>query len=265
MKMCSCQSCIVRRKPLPRSVARSRSGELCAWLAAFFCAGVVLSCASAGRLSDKADQQARLQTFHRALENMMLVGDYHGALGLAQEMLFLDSTFVYLDDYHQLYQCGVRTGLVNTAWVALHFGKWRAARVTNPGKRDLAMSAFDSWLGMLRHRFEEGGLAVLDARLGDLLSAGTEVVPCLPVGGVAAIQRRVKVPRGSRLPSGTVVVEATVDERSRVVDCAVLTSVHPVWDQAVVEAVYRTFFFPAFVKGKPVGATTVVEVPVPGR
>lgn len=264
MKICSYQSLVSRRETLPPFTAPSRTGEFCAWLVAFFCAEVVLSCASAGRLSEKVDQQARLHTFHRALQNMMLVGDYHGALGLAQEMLFLDTTFIYLDDYHQLYQCGLRTGLVNTASVALHFGKWRAARVAVLGKRDLAMSAFDSWLTMLRHRYEEGRLAVLDATLGDLLSAGTEVFPCVPVGGVAAIQRRMKLPHRTQLPSGTVVIKVTLDERGRAMDCAVLASVRPLCDQAAVEAVYRTFFFPAFVKGKPVGATAVVEVPMPG-
>jgi len=234
-------------------------------LVSVVCAVVMLSCGPTRRLTEKADHHARLDTFHRALNDMILVGDYQRAMGLAQEMLFMDSTFIYLDDYHLLYLCGIRTGLVNTALVALHFGKWRASQVADPRTKEATMSAFEGWLSMLRRRLQEGEVAVADAHLGDLLNVESEVFPCLPVGGAAAIQRRVKLSRADRAGSGAVRVQATVDERGLVVDCTVLSSVGPVYDQAVVDAVYRTFFFPAFMRGKPVGTSTMIEVPVPPR
>jgi TonB family protein len=232
---------------------------------ALSCAFLVAACSSARRLSDKAEHKSRLEALHRALGNMTLVGDYQGAMGLVQEMLFLDSTFIYLDDYQQLYQCGLRTGLVNTACVALHFGRWRASRLKDPGNRDAALSAFQGWLTMLHYRAAARELTVLDGHLGNLLSQGVDAFPCLPVGGVAAVQRRVKTPRGYEAPPGVVTVQVTVNEQGRVVDCAVVGPLEPVADQAVIEAAYRTFFFPAFVKEKPVGATAVVEVPVRAR
>ncbi|MBC7188537.1 MAG: TonB family protein [Calditrichaeota bacterium] len=261
MKTCSCSPPECGDKVRGLSIFPGRAMVLLV-AAAVACAVAIAACSSARRLSDKAEHQSRLETFHRALGNMTLVGDYHGAMGLAQEMLFLDSTFLYLDDYHQLYQCGVRTGLVNTASVALHFGRWRASRLKDPSKRDAALSAFEGWLAMLRHRAAAGEVTVLDGHLGDLLSQGVDAFPCLPVGGVAAVQRRVKTPRGYQVPPGVVTVQVTVNEQGRVVDCAVVGPLAPVADQAVIEAAYRSSFFPAFVKGKPVGATVLVEVPV---
>ncbi len=251
------------RRPGTRRGDRRSIATRASVLVALACAVVVASCSSAQRLRQRADHQARLETFHRALGNMMLVGDYSGAFGLLQEMLFQDSTFIYLDDYQQLYQCGVRTGLVNTACTALHFGGWRASGLTELARRQAALSAFDGWLTMLRHRWAAGELTVTDRHLGELLRPENEVYPCLPVGGVAAIRRRVKVPRGVQFPSGTVGVEATVDAQGRVVECRVISPVEPLLDQVVVEAVYRSPFFPAFLRGVPVGTTVVVEVTAP--
>lgn len=260
MKSCSCR--LLGRADEPGRRWKSQPGAAVANLAlvALACTLTFAACSSARHLHAKADHQARLETFHRAVGNMMLMGDYMGAFALLQEMLFQDSTFIYLDDYQLLYQCGVRTGLVNTACTALHFGRWRATGVRDRAKRDATLSAFDGWLTMLRHRWAAGELTVVDAEMGALLKEDNRVFPCVPVGGVAAIRRRMKLTRGAQTWSGTVGVEATVDAKGRVVDCRVVAPLEPLIDQAVVEAVCRSPFFPAFVQGVPAGTTVLVQV-----
>lgn len=96
-------------------------------------------------------------------------------------------------------------------------------------------------------------------------SVDTVAVPVVmpePVGGVAAVARRVRAPVGGRRLAGadTVWVRTWVTPQGRATRVVVLRGIEPAIDSAVVAAVRRSKFAPARRGEAAVGAEVVLAV-----
>lgn len=87
--------------------------------------------------------------------------------------------------------------------------------------------------------------------------------PPVPIGGYLAVQRNVRYPRIALEAGivGTVIVAAWVDEKGRVTETVIMKGIpNTGLNEAAVEAIRRTKFYPAKQRGKPVALW--ISIPV---
>ena len=83
-----------------------------------------------------------------------------------------------------------------------------------------------------------------------------------PVGGMAAIQKKIHYPEIVKRAGiqGTVYVRAFVDEQGNVNKTEIVNGVHPALDEVAVKAVKETKFKPGMQQGKPI--KVIVAIPI---
>lgn len=88
-----------------------------------------------------------------------------------------------------------------------------------------------------------------------------DVMP-MPIGGLAAIIQNVIYPEDAKKNNieGKVILNVFIDESGKVVSTEILRGAHPLLDKAAEQAVMRTMFTPAKMKGKEVKCQVTLPI-----
>lgn len=109
----------------------------------------------------------------------------------------------------------------------------------------------------------EGMLAadLPDSLRGEIFFVAAERMP-EPVGGIAAIQQKIKYPEIAKRAGieGKVFIRAYINEQGKVIHTSVIKGLGAGIDEAAMDAIKQTVFKPAMQRGKPV--KTQVSVPI---
>jgi len=83
-----------------------------------------------------------------------------------------------------------------------------------------------------------------------------------PIGGIRGIQKRIVYPEIAKRAGiqGRVFVKAFIDEKGNVVASQIIKGIGAGCDETALNAVKKTKFIPASLKGKPVGAQVAVPI-----